>query len=86
MHEHEHEHGEHRFGAAAQAAEWDARYSERDGAMWSGRPNGRLLAEVTLPANASGAPMTYLAGGKQYVAFPVGGSNVPEELIALALP
>jgi quinoprotein glucose dehydrogenase len=50
------------------------------------KASGRLLAEVTLPANASGAPMTYLAGGKQYVAFPVGGSNVPEELIALALP
>src|ERR1700692_4663320 len=46
MHEHEHEHGEHRFGAAVQAAEWDARYSKRDGAMWSGRPNGRLVAEV----------------------------------------
>ena len=43
---HEHEHGEQRFGAAEQAAEWDAKYSERDGAMWSGRPNGRLVAEV----------------------------------------
>src|SRR5258705_2397341 len=41
-----HEHGEQRFGAAAQAAEWDARYSERDGTMWSGRPNGRLVAEA----------------------------------------
>jgi SAM-dependent methyltransferase len=29
-----------------QAAEWDARYREPDGAMWSGRPNGRLVAEV----------------------------------------
>jgi SAM-dependent methyltransferase len=28
------------------AAEWNARYSEHDGAMWSGRPNGRLVAEV----------------------------------------
>src|SRR5207249_5653217 len=44
---HEHEHDEQRFGAAAQAAEWDARYSERDGARWSGRPSGRLVAEVT---------------------------------------
>jgi SAM-dependent methyltransferase len=35
-----------RSGSAAQAAEWDARYSERDGARWSGRPNGRLVAEV----------------------------------------
>ncbi len=42
----EHEHGDPRFAAATQAAEWDARYSEREGAMWSGRPNGRLAAEV----------------------------------------
>ena len=34
-------------GADAQAAEWDARYGERPGTMWSGRPNGRLVAEVT---------------------------------------
>lgn len=32
--------------AQAQAAEWDARYGERPGSMWSGRPNGRLVAEV----------------------------------------
>ena len=50
------------------------------------KASGRLLAEIPLPANASGAPMTYMAGGKQYVAFPVGGANIPEELIALALP
>jgi SAM-dependent methyltransferase len=48
----EHEHGEQRFGAAAQAAEWDARYRERDRAMWSGRPNGRLVAEVVALAPA----------------------------------
>lgn len=46
MHEHEHEHTEARFDAAAQAHEWDTRYGERDGAMWSGRPNGRLVDEV----------------------------------------
>jgi SAM-dependent methyltransferase len=40
------ERGEKRFDALAQADEWDARYSERDGARWSGRPNGRLVAEV----------------------------------------
>jgi SAM-dependent methyltransferase len=43
---HEEEHGEKRFGATGQAEEWDAMYSERDGAKWSGRPNGRLLVEV----------------------------------------
>jgi SAM-dependent methyltransferase len=42
----EHEHGEQRFDGAAQAAEWDARYREGDGARWSGRPNGRLVAEI----------------------------------------
>jgi SAM-dependent methyltransferase len=44
MHEHGDEHE--RFGSAGQAEEWDARYGERDRAMWSGRPNGRLVAEV----------------------------------------
>jgi SAM-dependent methyltransferase len=43
---HGHEHDEQHVGAAAQGAEWDARYGERDGAMWSGQPNGRLVAEV----------------------------------------
>jgi SAM-dependent methyltransferase len=43
---HEHGDGERRFETATQAGEWDARYSEREGAMWSGRPNGRLVVEV----------------------------------------
>src|SRR3954463_7895162 len=42
---HEHEDGE-RFGTRAQTAEWDSRYSERNGALWSGHPNGRLVAEA----------------------------------------
>src|SRR5206468_12890147 len=41
------ERDEGRFGPAAQASEWDARYRKHDAAMWSGRPNGRLVAEVT---------------------------------------
>jgi SAM-dependent methyltransferase len=43
---HERESGEARNGGAAPAGDWDARYRGRDGAMWSGRPNGRLVAEV----------------------------------------
>jgi SAM-dependent methyltransferase len=43
---HEHEDGPRRFDATSEADEWDARYSEREGSMWSGRPNGRLVAEV----------------------------------------
>jgi SAM-dependent methyltransferase len=48
----EHAHGEQDLDAAAQAAEWDARYLERDRAIWSGRPNGRLVAEATALAPA----------------------------------
>ena len=50
------------------------------------KATGRLVAEIPLPANAGGAPMTYMIAGKQYVAFSIGGSNVTEEVIALALP
>ena len=32
--------------AKAQAKEWDDRYSETEGPKWSGRPNGRFVAEV----------------------------------------
>ncbi len=42
---HEHQHSEQRFDSPAQAAEWDGRYGE-SAAMWSGRPNGRLVAEI----------------------------------------
>jgi hypothetical protein len=31
----EDQHDEKRFGAAAQAAEWDGRYTELEGARWS---------------------------------------------------
>src|SRR5688572_9131274 len=63
---HEHEHDGQRFGAA----EWDARYSEGEGAKWSGRPNGRLVAEVAdlTPGRAldvgcgEGADAIWLAG------------------------
>ncbi len=47
---------------------------------------GRLLAEIPLPAHASGAPITYMTGGKQYIAIPTGGGIAPAELIALCLP
>jgi len=30
--------------------------------------------------------MTYLINGKQYIVVAVGGSNIPAELVALALP
>jgi len=42
----DHEHGEKRMATPVHAHEWDARYGEK-AALWSGRPNGRLVAEVS---------------------------------------
>jgi quinoprotein glucose dehydrogenase len=44
-----------------------------------------MLAEIAVPSNAIGSPITYMAGGKQYVVFPVGGGPLTEELIAVTL-
>jgi len=49
------------------------------------KASGEMLAEVALPANATGAPITYMAGGKQFIVFPVGGGPLVEEMIAVAL-
>ena len=49
------------------------------------KASGKMLAEIALPSNATGAPVTYMVGGKQYIAFPVGGGPIAEELIALSL-
>jgi quinoprotein glucose dehydrogenase len=49
------------------------------------KTSGEMLAEMELPANATGAPMTYMAGGKQFIVFPVGGGPLVEELIAVSL-
>jgi quinoprotein glucose dehydrogenase len=50
------------------------------------KATGKLVGEVTLPRNATGAPMTYLLNGKQFIVVPTGGANLPVELIALRLP
>ena len=49
------------------------------------KASGQMLAEMELPANATGAPITDMAGAKQFIAFPVGGSGLVEELIAVSL-
>ena len=49
------------------------------------KASGEMLAGMELPANATGAPITYVAGGKQYITFPVGGAAIAEELIAVSL-
>ncbi len=48
--------------------------------------SGRLLWETLLPSFPAGSPMTYAAGGKQYVVVAVGGIEAPAELVAFSLP
>jgi len=50
------------------------------------KASGDLITKIALPENATGALMTYSAGGKQYIIVPVGGANLPAELVALSLP
>jgi quinoprotein glucose dehydrogenase len=49
------------------------------------KATGKVVGEVTLPRNATGAPMTYSLNGKQFIVIPTGGANLPAELIALSL-
>ena len=59
----------------------------RDPALIAMDPrSGDQIAKVALPGNASGAPITYLAGGQQYIAVPIGGSSLRAELVVLRLP
>ena len=41
---------------------------------------------MELPGGTTGAPMTYMANGKQYIVVAVAWENVPAELVALTLP
>jgi quinoprotein glucose dehydrogenase len=50
------------------------------------KKTGRIAWEMELPAGTSGAPMTYMVNGKQFIVVAVGGRNFPGELVALALP
>ena len=49
------------------------------------KASGKVVAELPLPGVASGKPMSYLLGGKQYIVLAVGKDH-PAELVALALP
>jgi quinoprotein glucose dehydrogenase len=50
------------------------------------KATGKTIWEMELPGGVSGAPMTYLAGGKQYIVVAIGWREMPAEYIALALP
>ncbi len=77
--------GNMRFSDDLHAAEFDITKVEPALRAFD-KETGELLAEIPLPANSLAAPMTYMHGGKQFIAVSVGGANFPSELVALALP
>jgi len=50
------------------------------------KETGEVLWETELPAGTSGAPMTYLADGRQFVVVAIGDADTPGRLVAFALP
>jgi quinoprotein glucose dehydrogenase len=50
------------------------------------KTTGKEIWVMDLPARSSAAPMTYLIDGRQFLVLAIGGGDVPEQLIALALP
>ena len=50
------------------------------------KSTGSVVWEMELPGGNSAPPITYMAGGKQYIVLAVAWSDMPAELVALALP
>ncbi len=50
------------------------------------KQTGEIVAEIELPNNQTGQPMTYEHDGVQYIAMFVSGGGGATELVALALP
>ncbi len=50
------------------------------------KSTGEILAEIELPANQTGLPMTYMHEGRQFIVLAVGAQRHPGELVALTLP
>ncbi len=50
------------------------------------KATGGIVSEMQIPANVTNIPITYMAGGKQYIVIAVAAVGKPAELLALALP
>jgi quinoprotein glucose dehydrogenase len=50
------------------------------------KQTGREVGAVWMPAGQSGSPMTYMAGGRQYIVVAVSGGMYTGEYVAFALP
>jgi len=49
------------------------------------KASGEVVWEMELPGGTSGAPMAYMADGRQYIVATVGWDDMASELVALAL-
>jgi quinoprotein glucose dehydrogenase len=50
------------------------------------KATGAVLWETAFTAGTTGAPMTFMHAGKQYIVVAIGGVDADPEYIALALP
>jgi quinoprotein glucose dehydrogenase len=50
------------------------------------KTTGDEKGAVYIPAPQSGAPMTYMLDGQQYIVLAIGGGNYSAELVAFRLP
>ena len=50
------------------------------------KQNGTQVGAIFMPAPQSGAPMTYMVDGKQYIVVAVSGGNYSGEYLAFRLP
>jgi quinoprotein glucose dehydrogenase len=50
------------------------------------KATGKDAGAVFMPAGQTGAPMTYMLNGKQYIVVAVGGAGYPAEILAYRLP
>ncbi len=50
------------------------------------KATGAVVAEIELPANQTGLPMTYMHEGRQFIVVAAGARGHAGELVALALP
>jgi quinoprotein glucose dehydrogenase len=50
------------------------------------KATGDVVWEMELPARMTGAPMTYMHEGKQYIVVAIGGRGRASQWVALSLP
>jgi mono/diheme cytochrome c family protein len=49
------------------------------------KATGNVIAQIDLPVGTTGGPMTYMAGGKQFIVVPIGGKAYGAGWVAFAV-